>query len=652
MNNLAYCYQLIPNYKKVSEIKAFLQDTYWNNDIWVLKDSFFDEFRPNIQYVHWGNINFSEYPELLNLEIKYFLACKILSFQLSLSTIDKSYRFANKSFVKFLNSYYPEVTSFSQIDIETMKKPWLEYTQKYHKGAKKDSYLAQIYRLYMFYSDFYDTREEYEKDIWDGRKIPSVKIAVNTANYWVNFTSIPKEFRDFVKRYMKLCLTVNSMSQCRLELDSISYFLKFINEKEPAWTNLNLLSRHHVEEFIFQYISTHTEKTRRMLDRLICIRRFLFRIQEFDYKEAPHNPAPKLFYYEDIPSFQNLPPKQERIKYIPENVMFQLKEHLGDLTPSEYIPVVILLIASGWRASDILNLKYDDCLEHTSQGWYLKGDILKTNTKDHRIPITDEVRILVESVAQVVQEKSTPTNNPLHLLFNRFHGSRMGRSPDNRRISEALDRLAKKHNITDDQGNIYHFNLHAFRHTKGVELINNGMNLVHVQKWMAHMTPEMTLVYAKILDTTLRKSWESIAKQGVFRITPTGNIEKFDISDIDNEDLIEWEYIRHNLDAVKMPLGFCMKPKKQECFSQLNPCLTCRNLCTTPDFLPQFEIEIEETKLLIERGKIQGRQVWVEKNQHLLDRYEEIVSILKNGNIRHLAGKKGREYIGKERDNV
>ena len=135
-------------------------------------------------------------------------------------------------------------------------------------------------------------------------------------------------------------------------------------------------------------------------------------------------------------------------------------------------------------------------------------------------------------------------------------------------------------------------------------------------------------------------------------LTSSGQLKQIDISGIENEDLIEWEYIRYNLDAVRMPLGFCMKPKKQDCFTQLNPCLTCRNLCTTPDFLPQYEHEIQETKLLIERGKAQGREVWVEKNQHLLERYEEIVSILRSGQTRHLAGKKGREYIGEERKNV
>ena len=168
---------------------------------------------------------------------------------------------------------------------------------------------------------------------------------------------------------------------------------------------------------------------------------------------------------------------------------------------------------------------------------------------------------------------------------------------------------------------------------------------------MAHASPEMTLRYAKILDTTMRKSWEEATKRGLFRVDEAGKVRSIDISDIQNEDLIEWEYIRHNLDAVRMPLGYCMKPKKQECHTQLNPCLTCRNLCTTPDFIPQYELEIQETKALIDRGRAQGRDVWVEKNQNLLARYEEILNVLKDGKVHHKAGKKGREYIGEERNN-
>ena len=356
-------------------------------------------------------------------------------------------------------------------------------------------------------------------------------------NYLVNFTYIPLTFRSLANRYIKMRLTVCTLATIRLEVDSITHFFQFISREEPEWTDLRKLSRLHIERFIQEYLSTHPARSRRQLDKLLSTRNFLLRIQQLNYPDAPESPVPSLFFHEDIPLSGILPPKSERIKYIPEGVMLQLKEHLEYLTPSEYIPVVIVLIASGWRISDVLNLRYDACLEHTEQGWYLKGDIRKTRTIGHRIPITDEVHAVVETVAQIARLKSTEINNPRHLLFNRYSGSRMGLSMDAHRIIEALNRLAQKYSIVDSQGNLYHFKLHAFRHTKGVELINNGMSLVHVQKWMAHTSPEMTLVYAKVLDTTLRKSWEQTAQNGLFRIMDSGQLKQVDISEIADEDL-------------------------------------------------------------------------------------------------------------------
>lgn len=388
------------------------------------------------------------------------------------------------------------------------------------------------------------------------------------------------------------------------------------------------------------YAKTH-------VDYLRNLRTFLVYIQRAEYPEAPEKSSVLLLFDEDMFRF---PQKTENvIRYIPEGVLRQLDDNLEHLTPPEYIPIVVLLRASGWRASDILNLRYDRCLERTAQGWWLCGDIPKTDVLNHRVPITDEVVAVVQAVIDEVREKSTLDNNPRHLLFVRLDGRRKGCPPCGRLINDNLNHLAKEYHIIDDQGQLFHFKSHAFRHTKGVELINNGMDILHVMKWMAHASPEMTLRYAKILDTTMRKSWDEAMKNGLFRIDPSGKAIKIDPSDIENEDLIEWEYIRSNLDAVRMPLGYCMKPNKVECKHQLNPCLTCRNLCTTPDFIPQYELELMEVKVTIERGRSQGRTIWVEKNEAILDRYEAILAVLKEGRTHHLAGKKGREYVGEER---
>jgi len=650
--SLAYHLQLIPNMEKRLEINAFLKDSYWARDVWVYGDEVFEN--RGRKFLHPGaKLVFTDFKPSLRDELKYFFATKLVTKGIKASTIFADYQYCMKHFCNFINAYYPQLNSFSELNFESAVALWRSYILSL--GLIYDTrtpYRAQLYQPYIFFKEFYDTRNEYEKDIWDCRKIAGANYRLNTANYRINFTFVPAVFRKFVQRYVKLRLTIRSVSQCRTELLSLSRFLSDIHQLEPKWKNLNELTRCHMERYLISYLNSVNTWKRPNVDHLCAIKSFLEYMQRLDYPEAPAISSASLIFDEDIPSCPRISHLSERVKYIPEGVIMQLEENLEHLTPKEYIPVVLLLLATGWRISDILNLRYDKCLEHTPQGWYLCGDIQKTNIIDHRVPITDEVYAAIKANVDFAVSKSTEENNPRHLLFNRYFGKRMGNCPDNTRISEALNKLAVKRNITDDQGNIYYFRCHAFRHTKGVELINNGMNLIHVQKWMAHMSPEMTLVYARILDTTLRKSWEEATRKGLFRISESGKVRKIDISEIQNEDLIEWEYIRHNLDAVRMPLGFCMKPKKQECHSQLNPCLTCRNLCTTPDFIPQYEMEMRETRALIEKGREQGRDVWVEKNMCLLSRYEEIISVLKSGKTHHIAGKRGREYVGKEREDA
>jgi len=375
---------------------------------------------------------------------------------------------------------------------------------------------------------------------------------------------------------------------------------------------------------------------------------YSWKIERLQFDEAPALPVNLLLFKEDIP--RPIKNSENDIKYIPEGVLQQIEEKLVFLKPSKYVPIIVLLRATGWRISDILNLRYDNCLEQTSQGLYLCGDIRKTQVMNHRVPITKEVAEVVEAVIKVTKDRSNTINNPKNYLFVQLEGVRRGRPYNYYDIRRSLKRFTEEQKIVDDSGKPFFIKNHAFRHTKGVELLNNGMNILHVQKWMAHASPEMTLHYAKILDTTMRKSWEEATKQGIFRIDIENKRPvKVELTDIENEDIIEWEYIRHNLDAVKMDLGYCMKPIKQPCPTQANPCLSCRNFCTTPEFIPQFEMEIKEVKNVIERGRALGRQVWIDKNQTTLDRLEPILKTLKNGTTHHLAGKKGREYIGEER---
>jgi integrase len=379
---------------------------------------------------------------------------------------------------------------------------------------------------------------------------------------------------------------------------------------------------------------------------LKILRDFLEYLVRTDSPEAPLLPVEKLIW----PSDGGARPRQNpnEIKYIPESVLLQLEQHMHHLPPA-YLPVVMLLRASGWRISDVLNLRYDTCLEHTSSGFWLCGDIMKTEVLNHKVPVSDEIATLITAQCALVKEHYSEEDNPHRYLFPAITQKRRGRPLHDIPIRKALGRLAVTYNITDEAGNIFHFTTHAFRHTKGVELINNGMSLVHVQKWLAHLSPEMTMVYAKLLDPTMRRAWEQAFAKGAVRIDVEGRPNVVSTQQLGNEQEIEWEHIRHNLDAVRLPNGYCFKPRKANCPTQDTPCYTCRHFCTTPDFLPQFEHEEQEMRELIELGEKAGSEIWVERNTQKLNRLLPVIQVLRKGDLHHPAGKAMREYTPEER---
>src|SRR5699024_11897418 len=70
-----------------------------------------------------------------------------------------------------------------------------------------------------------------------------------------------------------------------------------------------------------------------------------------------------------------------------------------------------------------------------------------------------------------------------------------------------LNKLAYEQNIVDKSGEIYRFHAHAFRHTVGTRMINNGVPQHIVQKFLGHESPEMTSRYAHIFDETLKNEF-------------------------------------------------------------------------------------------------------------------------------------------------
>jgi integrase len=624
----------------------------WSNEVWDLSNTDYDIYNPKgVNLVCTLSFSLLENDTIKN-EFKVFLFERISQKIITAASIEDKFKLF-QSLIIFVSENHPNLKTLTNMNFKKTIIEIRDYCLAKNYSKTKIKYIVKAFnQVYEYWLKIYDTRDEYEKDVWDIRNINPSKVAPVQSKFHLNFTGVPKQYKQIVKKYLKVCLQRYSLGYCEKKLYSLRVFLTYISQKYNDWNELNKLSRNDIEDFIVWAQDWFKNRGCKKLDFeiwniMVDLKAFIEYIQLAEYTEAPKKLVNMLIFREDKPRKPDW--RLNAKKYIPQEVLDQLEDNIQYLD-NAYIPVVIVLRATGLRVCDVLTLQYSKCLELVNNGWYVVADISKTKVINHRIPITEEVAFIIKQQSELAKQLFHDGKNPNQYLFVRESGARNGLPPDSRSLERALNKLAKDKNIVDDNGDIFHFKNHAFRHTKAVELINNGMNLLHVQKWLAHFSPEMTLRYAQLLDTTLRKSWEQVMKSGLFRVSINdGNLEKIEISS-ENNDLIEWEYIRKNLDAVRIPLGYCFKPNKVQCTHQLNPCLTCSNMCTSPEFAHEFEIEIEETKKQIERAKQFGRTVWIEKNEAVLERLQAILTVLKEGKVYHKAGKQKREYTGDEKN--
>jgi integrase len=502
-----------------------------------------------------------------------------------------------------------------------------------------------------------DINAEFEKDIWNCRLIPGAKISLHRANNTLGFSCIPIQFREYVKEYIRLRITRYSVGYLRGNITSLSRFLVYVEGRLPGEATLRSLSRSDVEGYLVIARARLGRKgnPRCNLQRYVEImatEHWVRYAQTTNQHWAPTTHWKKLFWQHDRGRIVHDQVKNKRLKYIPEFVLNRVDIHIHNFVPVAGRAAVLLLRATGWRIGDILNLRIKTCLHKENGHWFLQGDITKTGVLEHRVPITEEVAEIVLVQIEAIKISHSIELNPLGLLFPATNTERKGLALNCSKIRNGLRDLVKTHNITDEMGNLYHFGCHAFRHTKAVELLNNGMPFLLVQKWLAHLSVEMTLVYAQITDQTMVRIFDEIIAKGVLRLSEEGQPKMLSVEELASDNNIEWERIRRNLDAVRVPDGYCFNQKKMTCEFQVIPCHRCVNFATTPEFLPQFKRHRDDALIQIDLGRAAGRDHWVVKNEKLLAPIEKIIQTLEKEQVHNDIGKSSREYSEAEQAKI
>lgn len=646
---------------KYDEIIEYLkQDNgYWlENDKWDLtKEFFIGKVIRAHRYINFLNIS----NEVMKNELKFYFIYNFKNNLLKSSYI-ACLSSTLKHFSSFLNKNYLKYKSFNDInknDFNFKFKNYLvEVGFKISNKGKINAYeMNNIIYVLDFIKDFYDDREETEKDIWysnniQGAKIPASGAVTGTYNS-INFTKIPVYYRGTVKKYFKTIITKKSWNHCFQILNNLNYF--FVKFYSNGYSDgfIESLSRQDIENYLYWVNNDYKDKNATYKSKFISyIRTFLEYIQMAQYDKAPKKEVSFLIFQDDIPKRELNQDEVKKAKFVPEPILKQLDNNIMDLDRPQFIPIYILLRETGWRGTDILNLRYHNCLEQIwnnkeqNYNYYLCGEITKTGIAQLKIPIRDKVAEMVQKSIDKAKELSTEENNPKKYLFNTYEGRLKGKPLAKHSLLNTIKRLIIQKDIRDANGELYHFRLHSLRHTRAKEYVEQGMGISVIQQILGHQSLQMTVHYATVSENVLYEKWKNTEDLELFKVdTVTNELIEVDTSSNEGENLIRYEYVKKNLDAVRVPFGVCFKASKLPCKQQMNHCLTCASFCTTVENIPEYEEEIEKVKQQIEISNRCGRELWAEKNKQYLNILEQTLEKVKEHKLVHKNGKSREDIV-------
>ena len=626
-----------------SEVGKYLSSEggYWQtHDVWTKDAGAFSERKISLEGVRGRVIaDFSTVPDgRLKTELKYYALWSLSMGVISASTFMLNYKSAVKDLGEFLisNGCTSGLTEAMITEDELAEKGWSAF--------HKDTILRVLGRAKTILADIYNIGDETEKDLWRALRIPGARLsaAQKRAKPTLRFTDIPEFYKETVKRYLRRMVVKRSWSHCSEMLRYIRTFFRLFYENRYEDGFLKTLNRFDIEKYLEWIAEAYEDDNATYTSKAVSfIREFLDYIQMAEYPEAPEKDVYRLIFDDDIPKRERPEDTFEKIKYIPEPVRIQLDANVSAIEPEEMQPLYVLLRETGWRGTDVLDLRYDNCLDYVwdkEEGKYvpyLCGEITKTGIPLLKIPIREDVAEMIEGLKKEAAAKSTERNNPERYLFNTYKGINTGLPYSKMAFVKAVQDMINRKEILGADGKLYHFKTHSLRHTRATEYAEQGMPIGVIQRMLGHCSLQMSLHYAKVSDNVLYKKWKETESLRILHLAANPPGKELEAAP---SGTVSYEHVRKGLDAVRVPFGVCFKPSKLPCKTQLKHCLECASFCSTRENEAEYREEIRRVGAQIALGKRLGRPEWVDKNQEYLELLMAMVERIRQEGIVHKNG--------------
>ncbi len=297
----------------------------------------------------------------------------------------------------------------------------------------------------------------------------------------------------------------------------------------------------------------------------------------------------------------------------------------------------LLQALTGRRVSEILMLDFDPLtavpgLDPTrvEEGAFvarLRYQQTKIDDVDATILVDATVVALVAAQQAWARGHVDPGVTPPYLFLNPRHNHRGTRPRSYGSHLAALRRLNQATALTDAVGKPLAFTrTHRLRHTRATELLNAGVPIHVVQRYLGHKSPEMTMHYAATLAHTAEAEFLKAHRVGAFGSALV----------LQPADLLEITQLEARADRA-LPNGLCTLPPAKTC-DRGNACLTCGHFATDSSHLGEHQDQQRRTLRLIEvrqeaftrrHGQpMPEENIWLRERRRELDSLHAIIDAL------------------------
>lgn len=328
---------------------------------------------------------------------------------------------------------------------------------------------------------------------------------------------------------------------------------------------------------------------------------------------------------------------RKRPKIEPKGLSFKVQSDLErhiDQENTEDARMFQVIMETGMRGSELINLKQDGLTQDNEGDWYLTRMNLKYR-KEHTVPISHKlakiIKLQINYIAQYCEDMEI--TNPYNYLFGHRRNNQF-KTYAIRTLNGRLKNITEKLNLKNELGIKQDVSTHAFRHTVGTNLINNGVDMVTVQNYLGHESPMMTAIYAHLHNKTMRKAINKAQNQlidikGKF-YSALDLIKETEVIE-DSNSKIEAKWLKRQLATQALPNGICALPVKQTC-PHANACLTCTSFRTDKTFIDVHQQQLRTAKHLVDESKARQYTRQYDLNKQVLENLTNIVKGLESVN--------------------